>query len=68
MNAQFEQCLKDGESLLKFGRELQQHIENEDIAIQHLRETATKMKEKLGKENLNLEMTIEGKMSDCTIE
>lgn len=62
MNAQFEQCLKDGESLLKFGRELQQHIENEDLAIQQLRETTTKMKENLGKENLNLEITIESKM------
>ena len=68
MNAvQFDQCLKDGESLLKSGRELQQLIENECVAVQRLRDTATKTKEKLGKENINLEKTIEGEMSTSTV-
>lgn len=68
MNAvQFDQCLKDGESLLKSGRELQQLIENECVAVQRLRDTATKTKEKLGKENINLEKTIEGEMSISTV-
>ena len=61
--AQLDLCLKNVESLLKFGHELQQHIEREDEDIHDIRDSATETKEILVKESVNIEKAIEGEIS-----